>query len=99
MNATVRAVAGPHNCFRTAANATNSIKVGRGTLHTVTIGVAGAGSTLTIYDSTGGATGTMAIITTQVNDPVTLHFDARFELGLTVVTAGAAAADITITYV
>ncbi len=82
-----------------AAPTTTIVKSGGGILHTITINNPVATGVITIYDSLTAAGSVIATITTPANpQPFTLHLDATFTTGLTVVTA-TAAQNITISYV
>ncbi len=81
----------------TAGGAT-TVKSGAGTLRSVTINTKGTiASTVTIYDNTAGSGTKIGTI-----DSLTLSgqfaFDVAFATGLTVVTTGTAAPDITVAY-
>lgn len=78
-------------------NATTVVKSGAGVLHTLTINTKGTGSTATVYDNTAGSGTKIATIDTSL-DTTSLQFDCAFGTGLTIVTAGTGAADITVTY-
>lgn len=75
---------------------TTLVKSGVGGLHSITVNTKGATETATIYDSLTGS-GTK-IGTIDVSQPGTFTFDVAFTLGLTIVTAGTTAADITVSY-
>lgn len=78
-------------------NATTTIKSGAGVLHAITVNTAGTGSTCTVYDNTAGSGTKIGTINTSVLG-TSLQFNAAFATGLTIVTAGAGAADITVLY-
>lgn len=83
-------------------NATTTVKSGAGVLRTITINNNAAGGTATVYDNTAGSGTKIATIAsgtlTNLAGPTFLQFNAAFATGLTVVTAGAAGNDYTITY-
>ena len=67
-----------------------------GTLHKITINNAG-GTLLTIYDNTAGSGTVIGVINTPAQaNPVTLHYDLVFQVGLTIVTTGTW--DLTVIY-
>jgi len=76
-------------------NATTVLKTGKGQLHCLTVNSVGTTSTATIYDNTA-ASGTKIGTATTVLAGQTNCYDIVFSTGLTVVTAGAAAADLTV---
>ena len=79
----------------TTATTTN-VKSGAGVMHMVTVGTAGTTSTTTIYDNTA-ASGTIIAV---VNSSGTGYwqYDVTFTVGLTVVTTGSPAPDVTVSY-
>lgn len=80
-----------------AANATTTLKIGKGWLRGVTINTKGASAnTLTIYDNTAGSGTKIATIDTTVGGE--FNYDLQFNTGLTVVMATGTAADITVTW-
>lgn len=81
---------------RTAANETVTLKSGPGTLHYVTVGVVGTTSSVIFYDNTAASGTVLANLTTTGLTTFTLG--VAFSTGLTYVTSGGAAADITISY-
>ena len=82
-----------------ATPTTTIIKTTPGVLHTVTLNTPTATGVVTVYDA-ATATGTpVAIITTPASPfPVTLRYDMRMDVGMTVVTS-VAAQNITVTYI
>ena len=78
-------------------NATTTLKSSSGVLHTLTINTRGTGSNVIVYDNTAGSGTTIATIDTTLSTTAFV-FDAIFNVGLTVVTAGAGAADLTVNY-
>jgi len=81
-----------------AAPTTTVVKSGQGILHTITFNKPAATGVVTIYDNTAASGTIIGTITVPANpQPVTLHYDATFDTGLTIVTA-TAAQDITVTY-
>lgn len=81
---------------RTAANETVTLKSGPGTLHYVTVGVVGTTSSVRFYDNTAASGTVLANLATTGLTTFTLG--VGFNTGLTYVTSGGAAADITISY-
>lgn len=78
--------------------ATTTVKSGSGTLHSVTINSLGTvASSCIIYDNTAGSGTTIATINT-LSISGTFMFDAAFATGLTLVTSGTVAPNITVTY-
>ena len=86
----------PNTAKRTAANETVVLKSGPGTLHYVTVGVVGTTSAVIFYDNTAASGTVLANLATTGLTTFTLA--VAFNTGLTYVTSGGAAADITISY-
>lgn len=81
-----------------AAPTTTVVKAGSGVLNTVTINGPAATGTISIFDNTAASGTSIAVITTPASPlPVTLEFNVRFSIGLTIVTA-TAAQNITVSY-
>lgn len=83
-----------------AGQATTTVKSGAGTLHAIVFnGPATATSTLIVYDNTA-ASGTVIgrPLATAVVAPVTVIYDLAFATGLTLITATANGADMTVIY-
>ena len=78
-------------------NTTTTLKSGSGVAHTIVINARGTGSTITVWDNTSAAGTKLATIDSTLSTTAFLY-DMKFGTGLTVVTAGAGAADITVTY-
>lgn len=78
-------------------NATTVVKSGAGVLHCVTVNGLGTTETATVYDNTA-ASGTKIGTVSVSAVGQTGCYDVAFATGLTVVTAGAVAADITVSY-
>jgi hypothetical protein len=77
---------------------TTVVKSGAGVLHGVTINLKGTvASTVTIYDSLTGS-GTKIGTVDSLTLSGAFFYDAAFATGLTVVTTGTAAPDVSITY-
>lgn len=78
--------------------ATTVVKSGAGVIHGVTINTKGTvASTVTIYDNTAGSGSKIAIID-SLNLSGAFFYDAAFATGLTIVTTGTIAPDITVMY-
>lgn len=79
--------------------ATTVLRTGSGILHTITFNKPVATATVTIYDNTSAAGTIIGLVTVPASPmPVTLHYDAAFDTGLTIVT-GTADEDITVTFI
>lgn len=86
----------PANYTRSNSNQTVTLKTGPGRLTHVTVGVAGTTSAVIFYDNTVASGTVIANLTTTGLQTFTLN--AAFTTGLTFVTSGGAAADITISW-
>ena len=86
----------PNSYRHINGNATTTVKSGAGILHAVTINGAGSGWTITVYDNTTGSGPVLASITPAAGS--TLVYNVQFGTGCTLVTAGSAAGDITVSY-
>lgn len=75
-------------------NTTTTVKTGPGALFGISVNTVGTTSTAAIYDNTAGSGTLIGTIDTLTRG--TVIFNAKFSIGLTVVTAGAAAANITV---
>lgn len=83
-----------------AGQATTTVKSGAGTLHAIVFnGPATATSTMVMYDNTADS-GTVIgrPLATAVVMPVTVIYDLAFGTGLTIITATANGADMTVIY-
>lgn len=80
-----------------SSNTTTTIKSGSGILSTVCLNKAGITNTATLYDNTAGSGTVIAVIDTTLTVG-TRAYDAVFSTGLTVVTSGGTAADLTLSY-
>lgn len=78
-----------------ASAVTTVIKSGAGTLKSITINTTAAG-TITIYDNTSAAGNKIATIAASPAIGSVFHYDVKFDVGLTIVTAGAS--DITVSF-
>lgn len=77
-----------------STNTTTTIKTGRGKLHTITLGETAAGA-ITVYDNTAGSGTVIAVLKASIAEQ-TFTFDLCFDVGLTIVTAGAS--KLTVSY-
>jgi hypothetical protein len=80
---------------------TTTLKSGPGVLHNLCINNGANATIITIYDSTtatGTKIGTPDVLGINTNVLRCLQYDAEFTTGLTIVSAGSAANDITVTY-
>lgn len=78
---------------------TTVLRTGSGILHTITFNKPTATTVATIYDgvdTNGTKIGTITVPASP--QPVTLHYDVAYTVGLTVVT-GTADSDITVSYI
>lgn len=78
------------------ANANTQVKAGSGVFQRLTINTAGTTSTFTAYDGTDNTGTKIGTFTTTAQGSVAVN--AYFATGLFVVTAGGAAADVTVVY-
>jgi hypothetical protein len=77
---------------------TTTVKSGAGVVHTITVNNLGTvASTTTVYDNTAGSGTVMAVINTLAGQ-VSYVYDVAFATGLTLVTTGTVAPDITVSY-
>lgn len=83
-----------------AGQATTTVKSGAGFLHSITFnGAATATNVTTVYDSTTGSGSVIAVpAATTATIPTTLKYDVSFATGLTILTATANGADMTVSY-
>lgn len=79
-------------------NATTTVKSGAGFLDGIVINKAGAANTATIYDNTAGSGTVIATIDTTVSGMPQRVYHGKFNVGLTIVTAGGNPPDLTIIY-
>jgi hypothetical protein len=86
----------PYCYHQVNRNATTTIKSGAGILHAVAINGAGSRWTITVYDNTAGDGTVLATITPAAG--TTLIYDVQFATGCTLVTSGAVAGDVTVSY-
>lgn len=77
---------------------TTLVKSGEGKLHAVIVNTKGTvASTITVYDALT-ATGTPIAVIDSLNLSGTFEYDINFSTGLTLVTTGTAAPNVTVSY-
>jgi predicted RecA/RadA family phage recombinase len=77
---------------------TTTHKSGAGTLRSIVVNTKGTvASTITVYDNTAGS-GTVIAVIDSLNQAGTFTYDVAFATGLTLVTTGTAAPDVTVSY-
>lgn len=77
---------------------TTTVKGSAGVLHTLTVNNLGTvASTTTVYDNTAGSGTVIAVINTLAGQ-ISYIYDIAFNTGLTIVTTGTVAPDITVSY-
>jgi hypothetical protein len=74
---------------------TTTLKTGAGQVHCVAVNTGGTGSTATLYNNTAGSGAKIGTVTTTAAG-TTPCYDVVFTIGLTVVTTGSPAADLTV---
>ncbi len=84
------------NYTNITTNTTTTITTDPGTLCKVIVNKVGTTSTVTVYDSDAASGSIIASMSSVAVG--TFFYDCRRSVGLTIVTAGAAAADITVTW-
>lgn len=89
----------PGNNFCHISTATTTVcKSGAGALHTLSVNNLGTvASVTTVYNNTAGSGAVIAVINTLAGQ-TSYVYDVTFTIGLTVVTTGTVAPDITISY-
>lgn len=81
-----------------ATSTTTTVKSGAGVLHGVSINSLGTvASSVTVYDNTAGSGTVIAVLDSLASARNTL-FDVSFATGLTLVTTGTVAPDVTVSY-
>lgn len=81
-----------------ATATTTTVKSGAGDLHSITVNSKGTvASTITVYDNTAGS-GTVIAVIDSLNLGGAFVFDIAFATGLTLVTTGTVAPDVTVSY-
>lgn len=86
-----------------ATNATTLVRTGPGILWSVAINSAGSGNTVTIYDGVDATGAVIAVYHTDaiyanVATTVTMQYGVAVATGITVVTSGGSACDLTVVY-
>lgn len=83
-----------------AGQATTTVKSGAGLLHSIIFNSAAAATNVTtVYDNTAGSGTVIAIpAATTATIPTSIRYNVKFATGLTIVTATANGADMTIAY-
>jgi hypothetical protein len=81
-----------------STSTTTTVKSGAGTLHIISVNSKGTvASTTTVYDNTAGS-GTVIGVLDTLNLSGAFRYDIQFTTGLTLVTTGTVAPDITVSY-
>jgi hypothetical protein len=79
--------------------ATTTVKSGAGVLHTITINSLGTvASTISVYDNTAGSGTSIAVLNSLTTGQATYIYDVAFATGLTLVTTGTVAPNVTVSY-
>lgn len=79
-------------------NTTTVVKSGSGIFHSLLVNTSGLiSASATIYDNTSASGTTIAVVDTTRTSPL-LIYNVAFTTGLTIVTTGGTAADLTVTY-
>ena len=82
-----------------STSTTTVVKTGSGILHTININSLGTvASTVTIYDNTSASGTTIATLNSLTIGQGTYTFDVSFSTGLTIVTTGTVAPNVTVSY-
>jgi len=90
--------AGGNTYSHIATATTTAVKASPGQLHSISINSKGTvASTVTVYDSLAGSGAVIAVID-SLNLAGTTIFDVKFTIGLTIVTTGTVAPDVTVSY-
>lgn len=84
----------PYNSTYIATATTTTVKSGAGVLKSITVGETAAGA-ITVYANTAGSGTIIAVLKASVVEG-TYEFNVGFDIGLTIVTAGAS--KITVSY-
>lgn len=79
-------------------NATTVIKSVSGVLHSITINTKGGTDIITVYDNSTDSGTKIATIDDSAASGLTLTYDIVFGVGLTIVTSGTTAPDITVSW-
>lgn len=87
-----------HSYAHIATSTTTTVKSGAGVLHNISVNTLGTvASTTTIYDNTAGSGTVIGVINTLTLSG-SFVLDVAFTVGLTIVTTGTVAPDITVSY-
>ena len=81
-----------------SVNATTTVKVGGGFLHSLVINGLGLASLATLIDGTTTSSGKVIASINTTLSLTPLRYDIAFDAGLLVVTSGTTAADLTLSY-
>lgn len=94
----VSASAGTYSYQHISTATTTTVKSGAGGLHSVVVNTLGTvASTTTIYDNTTGSGTVIGVINTLTLAGMFVY-DVAFTVGLTIVTTGTVAPDLTVSY-
>lgn len=97
-NTSLATLAAGNSFSHIATATTTTVKSGAGVLHSITINALGTvASTTTVYNNTAGSGAVIAIINTLAGQESYIY-DVAFSIGLTLVTTGTVAPDITVSY-
>lgn len=93
----------PYSYSYFTGNASTTVKSGAGTLGSICVNNNDVGGTVTVYDNTSASSPVIAVIqegsdAVNTSGPICLNYNVSFSTGLTVVTAGLASNDVTVTY-
>lgn len=81
-----------------STNTTTTVKSGPGFLHALAVNNPGASETVTLYDNTTNSGTLIATITIPAGYLGTILYDVKLTTGLTIVTAGTTACNLTVSY-
>lgn len=96
MKNNTQAFGAPHRYLNVTSNTTSNVKSGVGVLHRLVVGTVGTTSNVILYDNTSASAPIIATIATTTAGSYELNIG--FNTGLTAVTAGAGAADVTFVF-
>lgn len=78
---------------------TTTFKSGAGVLHSITINSLGTvASTISVFDNTAGSGTSIAVLNSLTTGQATYTYDVAFTTGLTLVTTGTVAPNVTVSY-
>lgn len=93
------AATGGYSFSHISTSTTTTVKSGAGTLHTININSLGTvASTITVFDNTAGSGTVIAVLNSLTIGQGCYTFDVAFATGLTLVTTGTVAPDVTVSY-